>query len=284
MGAFELALPAPQTTSVIFSSPHSGRAYTTGFMEQSVLDELSIRSSEDAFVDQLFGTAPQSGAPLISAVMPRAFLDLNRSYDELDPALIDGVTSRCHNPRIASGLGVIPRVVSNGRNIYRQKLSLHDANRRINRYWHPYHDQLCAMMHQTRAAFGKAILIDCHSMPSEAIQSAQRPGRFKPDVVIGDRFGAAACTQIVAEIECIFLQAGLKVSRNSPFAGAFIAQHYGRPTQGFHVIQIEINRDLYMNERLIRPNEKFVKFKSLIEEIIKKIATLGTHDISLAAE
>ena len=130
--AYSLALPEVQTTSVVFASPHSGRHYSQAFMRQSILDDRTIRSSEDAYMDELIAAAPSFGAPLLSAIWPRAYLDLNRSPDEFDPSVIKDIRTVSHNPRISSGLGVIPRVVSNGRAIYSGKLSLTEAQERIN--------------------------------------------------------------------------------------------------------------------------------------------------------
>lgn len=281
---FSLSLPDTQTTSVVFASPHSGRYYSSAFLERSVLDEMSIRSSEDAFVDQLVEVAPSCGAPLLSAVWPRAYIDLNRSPDEFDPGLIKGVRNVSHNPRISSGLGVIPRVVSNGRAIYSGKLSLAEAELRVESCWKPYHSALEELMTSTRARFGDAILIDCHSMPHEAVDAVSQPGKPRPDVVLGDRFGASASGEIVERIEQVFLEAGLCVSRNAPFAGAYIAQHYGRPTRGMHAIQIEIDRKLYLDERTVQPNEHFTAFRDLMSGIVAEISDIGQDRLPLAAE
>ncbi|MEM9585535.1 MAG: N-formylglutamate amidohydrolase [Pseudomonadota bacterium] len=282
--AFRLSLPDVQTTSVIFASPHSGREYPRAFLRKSVLDELAIRSSEDAFMDMLVSNAPSFGAPLLLARMPRAFLDLNRAADELDPAVVEGVRQVSHNPRIASGLGVIPRVVSNGRAIYRGKLRHDEAKARVIDYWHPYHSQLSGLVRETLRNFGEAILIDCHSMPHEAVDSVTQKGLARPEVVLGDRFGASAGGQIVDRIEQIFLDAGLRVSRNAPFAGAFTTQHYGRPSQRQHAVQIEIDRALYMNELRVRPNGNFDNFRALMSRIIAELTEIGRKDLRVAAE
>lgn len=283
--AFTLTRPDRRTTSVVFASPHSGRNYTWSFLRRSCLDEQSIRSSEDAFVDELFDAAPSCGAPLIKAGAPRAYVDLNRSPDELDPALIEGVRKSGHNPRVASGLGVIPRVVANGQAIYSGKLTLAEAQRRISTYWTPYHEALQAELDQARVMFGGAILIDCHSMPHEAMDAVARTGIRRPEVVLGDRFGAAASEKIVDRIEDAFVSAGFVVTRNTPFAGAYITQHYGRPSKYVHAIQIEIDRALYMNERMIRPNGNFGAFKRKLQGVIFDIADIGRgKSLSLAAE
>jgi N-formylglutamate amidohydrolase len=249
-----------------------------------VLDERAIRSSEDAFMDMLVADAPALGAPLLAAEFPRAYVDLNRSADELDPGVVAGVRRPAQNPRISSGLGVIPRVVANGRVIYRGKLSLEEAEARINQVWQPYHNTLDALMRQAHDQFGRAVLLDFHSMPHEALDSMSRPGQRRPEVVLGDRFGASCDPLVVEEIEAAFEGAGLAVSRNAPFAGAFVTQHYGRPSHGRHAVQIEIDRSLYMNEQLIRPNGNFQNVKALIAEVLRRVIGPQAGQVPLAAE
>ena len=284
--AYQLIHPERRTTSVVFASPHSGRDYPWSFIRRISLNEHTVRSSEDAFVDQLFDTAPKFGAPFMKAGAPRAFVDLNRSADELDPALIEGAQRLGHNPRVASGLGVVPRVVANGKAIYAGKISMSEAERRIATYWRPYHEALQAQLDQAHLMFGQAILMDCHSMPHEAMDSVARSGIRRPEVVLGDRFGAAASDEaIVDRIEQAFRDAGLVVTRNTPFAGAYITQHYGRPLRNRHAIQVEIDRALYMNEQLIRPNGNFENFRTLLQGVIADIAEIGRPvEKSLAAE
>lgn len=277
--------PAVRTTSVVFASPHSGRAYPAAFLRRAVLDEHEVRSSEDAFVDELFASATDHGAPMLLAQAPRAYLDLNRAPEELDPALIEGVRRIAHNPRIASGLGVIPRVVSNGRAIYHGKLTMDEAHQRIAQVWRPYHDTMQSLLDEAHAQFGEAILIDCHSMPHEALENVGPPGASRPDVVLGDRFGAAAASSVVEQVEAAFASAGFKVARNMPFAGAYICQHYGRPSRKRHAVQIEIDRSLYMNERMIAPNGNYAAFKAALDGVIAELAEIGRPaDLRVAAE
>ena len=279
---YRLALPVARSTAVVFASPHSGRAYSRAFLGRAVLDARAIRSSEDAFVDELFAAAPLHGAPLLAAEAPRAFVDVNRAPDELDPALIEGVRRTGHNPRVSSGLGVIPRVVAGGRAIYGGRLTLAEARARIEGHWEPYHAALRALMEESRAAFGEAILIDCHSMPHEAVDGG-RAGR--PDVVLGDRFGAAAAPGLVERIEVAFRRAGLRVARNAPFAGAYVAQTYGRPAQGSHAVQVEIDRALYMDEARIERRPDFARFQALLSEVVAEICAIGRERAApLAAE
>lgn len=282
--AYSLIRPDAQTSAVVYASPHSGRHYPWSFLRKSVLDELTIRSSEDAFIDLLIEHGAACGSPVLCAAMPRAYLDLNRSADELDPALIEGVRMSSHNPRISSGLGVIPRVVSNGRAIYRGKIKLAEANHRLSTYWRPYHDTLQQLLDHTRSRFGQAVLVDWHSMPHEAVEAVTQANKMRPDVVIGDRFGASASGEIVERIETALLEAGLKVARNTPFAGAYITQHYGRPSRRQHALQIEIDRSLYMNEDLVRPNGNFGAFQTLMNGLLAEISDIGRTSLPMAAE
>ncbi|WP_102225855.1 N-formylglutamate amidohydrolase [Acidimangrovimonas sediminis] len=283
--AYDLYLPARLRSGVVISSPHSGRDYPSSFLAASMLDPHQIRSSEDAFVDLLFAEAPRLGAPLICARAPRAYVDLNRARDEFDPAVIAGIRAAGHNPRVSSGLGVIPRVVSNGRAIYRGKITPHEARARIAGFWEPYHARLRMLMDEARATFGAAVLIDAHSMPHEAIQHHSRPGRPAPEVVLGDRFGASAGPEVMAILEEAFSAEGFRVARNTPFAGAYITQAYGRPSLGQHVVQVEIDRALYMDEESIRPNGRFADIQAALTRAMAGIiAASGQDDQPLAAE
>ncbi|MDE4141417.1 MULTISPECIES: N-formylglutamate amidohydrolase [Rhodobacterales] len=282
--AFSVMSPQNLRSAIVFASPHSGADYPPQFLEQSILDPHRIRSSEDAFVDRLFAAAPEYGAPLLRAVKPRAYLDLNRSPEELDPALIEGVMRRGQNPRVASGLGVIPRVVAGGQAIYRGKLPLTEARRRIDSYWRPYHRALQGLLDQAHIGFGHAILIDCHSMPHEALETMPTRSGQMPDVVLGDRFGAAAAGEIVDRVEAAFTSVGLRVARNAPFAGAYITQAYGRPSRNQHAIQVEIDRSLYMDEATIRPNGNFAILQDALRGVIAAMTDSVQEQPPLAAE
>ncbi|MCK8463508.1 N-formylglutamate amidohydrolase [Aliiroseovarius sp. S1339] len=281
---YTLTMPKSRTTSVVFASPHSGRDYPAAFLTNSVLDEQAVRSSEDAYVDRLCAVAPDHGAPLLVANTPRAYVDLNRGPEELDPALIKGLRRVDHNPRVSSGLGVIPRVVAGGRVIYRGKMSLRDAQVRLADHWHPYHTALQTLLDRSRAMFGEAILIDCHSMPHEAVTSLCKGARRCPEVVLGDRFGASAAPEIVSRVEAAFIRAGFETARNTPFAGAYMAQHYGRPSRRQHVVQVEIDRALYLNEQMVRPNGDFQQVRARLASVIAEIAEIGRCEKAMAAE
>lgn len=282
--AYILRRPAVQRAPVIVSSPHSGREYPPDLLRASRLDPLALRSSEDAFVDRLFAGAPALGVPLLCARLPRAYVDLNRSPDELDADIIEGVTPLHGNPHVAAGLGVIPGVVAGGQRIYRGKLSRDEARARLLRFWHPWHHALGDLLAETRARFGTALLLDCHSMPHSAIESQASACDPPPDIVLGDRHGASSSETMTARVEGALRDSGLRVIRNSPFAGAHIARAYGRPSHGVHVIQIEIDRALYMNEARITPRPDFNAFGARLHAALEIIVAGFRDGTRTAAE
>ena len=239
---FGLDRPVRQTVPFVFASPHSGRRYPLSLLEHSRLDPTTLRRSEDAFVDELFANVVNLGAPLLAAHFPRAFLDVNRSVAELDAGMFHGtldVPVDAPSPRVAAGLGVIPRIVRDGAEIYRGKLDSREADARLSTLYKPYHQALAALMEETRAHFGVAVLIDCHSMPSAL---------SVPDIVLGDRYGASAGPQLTARAEAAFVREGFSVARNTPYAGGYTTALYGRVASNCHALQIEINRALYLDE------------------------------------
>ena len=280
---FKLMLPAAIESPVVVASPHSGRIYDADFMASTVLDAARIRSSEDAYVDVLLDRIPILGVPVLSAQMPRAFLDLNRAPEELDPAVIDDVPRGAMNPRVASGLGVIPRVVAQGRAIYSGKISHAEAQHRIDTFWRPYHRQLDVLMSNARDRFGQAILLDFHSMPHEAIEGTVVSGA-PAQIVLGDRFGSSANAVLVDILEETLTDLGFRVARNAPFAGAYITQAYGHPERGWHAIQIEIDRSLYLDEGSIRPNTQFDVLQNTITEAVSRFCDCTRPARNLAAE
>jgi N-formylglutamate amidohydrolase len=244
----EIIEPARLVSPLVFSSPHSGSIYPERFLAESRLDPLTLRRSEDAFVDELFLPCVGLGAPLLKARFPRAYLDVNREPFELDPQIFDGPLPDFANSRslrVAVGLGTIPRVVGDAQPIYRKTLPITEGMRRIEALYKPYHEGLKGLVDRARACFGVSVLIDCHSMPSNAADVSGL------DIVLGDRYGTSAAPHIVEILESNLRAAGYRVRRNKPFAGGFITEHFGVPGEGVHAVQIEIARALYLDERTI---------------------------------
>ena len=255
-----IALHEPQTLTqpLVFASPHSGRAYPADFLEASRLDSVQIRRSEDSFVDEIFETVPQHGAPLLCALFPRAYVDVNREPYELDPAMFADPLPSFANTRsfrVAGGLGTIARVVCDGQEIYERKLTFDEAEARLARYYRPYHEALQTLLDRAKARFGFAILIDCHSMPSVGGPMDEDRGARRTDIVLGDRFGASCAPAVTHLVDEVLTRQGYRVRRNAPYAGGFTTERYGRPRTGIHALQIEINRALYMDEAAVTRGE-----------------------------
>ncbi len=256
---FEVRRPAEYAAPFVFCSPHSGRIYPRHFIAQSRLDPLTLRRSEDCYVDELFQAAPALGAPLITARFPRAFLDVNREPYELDPSLIRDPLpeyANAHSVRVTGGLGTIARIVADGEEIYREPLSLASALARIETLYIPFHRMLASLLDETLARFGYAVLIDCHSMPSAAMTKGVAN---RPDFVIGDRFGVSCDHRMSHFLRDELTAMGYEVQMNRPYAGGYITEHYGRPDRGWHAVQIEINRGLYLNEFSLERSEGFTR-------------------------
>lgn len=285
--AFDLYEPEKPRCGLVLSSPHSGREYPAEFIAQSPLSARALRSSEDAFVDLLFQDAPGLGVPLLTARAPRAYVDLNRGADELDPALIEGVKRTGLNPRLSSGLGVIPRVVAGGRVIHPGRISRAEADERLSRHWHPWHKKLSEVMAAQRSRFGQVLLLDCHSMPHDAVSHLRSCDGEPPEIVLGDRHGAACAPQVMSKIEGAFRTAGFRTSRNIPFAGAWITQTWGRPQAGCHAIQVEIDRSLYMDEASLTPRPDFDDVRARLAMAVGTVVQIlrqGDAPRALAAE
>jgi N-formylglutamate amidohydrolase len=271
---FEILAPASQTVPLVLNSPHSGSCYPKAFLAVSRLDERSIRRSEDSFVDALFLPAVDLGAPLLRANFPRAWLDVNREPYELDPKMFDGNLppfANIRSVRVAGGLGTIARIVSESEEIYAAPLEVAEGLARIEQVYKPYHEALRGLAAATRSTFGQALLIDCHSMPS-TVRGGH--GRLRPDIVLGDRYGASCSSEISDAAGHILSRLGYSVSRNKPYAGGFITEHYGKPGMGFHTMQIEVNRRLYMDERTLQPTPGFSRLRADLGVFLAELAAL----------
>jgi N-formylglutamate amidohydrolase len=261
---FTVFQPKSRTAPFVFASPHSGRVYPPTFLKASRLDPLVLRRSEDAFVDELFATAPQQGAVLLCAQFPRAYVDVNRAEGELDPAMFEGLVAShgARTPRVAAGLGVVPRVVRDGVEIYRGLIPASEAAFRLEAFYRPYHAALADQVARTKAQFGTAIVVDCHSMP---------PVSRGYDIVVGDRHGTSAPPQLTSYIEQSLRALGFAVGRNSPYAGGHTTSLYGRPGSGLFAVQLEVNRALYLDERRMEKTSGFAVCQTRLAEFVSRL-------------
>ncbi len=274
---FVVSLPARLASPLVVASPHSGRFYPQEFIAQSNLPEAVLRQSEDCFVDHLVACAPDLGVPLIAAQFPRVYVDPNREPAELDQEMFAtrlGAPVNAVSPRVLAGLGVIPRLAANEQEIYGRKLDVAEAEQRLNLFYRPYHRALGELVAEAKRQFGLCVLLDCHSMPSagawmDGLHSRQR---IDVDYVLGDCFGASCAERMTAAAESCLAERGAKVRRNNPYSGGYVAQAYGKPAQGVHVLQLEINRALYMDEAALLPATGFTVVQAAMAELIERLS------------
>jgi N-formylglutamate deformylase len=276
---FEIIEPAEWAGPVLFNSPHSGSTYPAGFLASSRLDIAMLRRSEDSFVDDLVTGVVARGYPLMRVHFPRCFVDVNREPYELDPRMFDGRLPSFANTRsmrVAGGLGTVARVVGDAQEIYDQRIPVDDALARIESLYKPYHRALRRLFTKMHRSYGAAVLVDCHSMPSTA---GHKDERSRPEFVLGDRYGTS-CTGVVPEcIEKTLRALGYGVSRNKPYAGGFITEHYGNPAAGLHAIQLEINRALYMDERRYDRSPGFSALATDLEILAKRLGEIPLEEL-----
>jgi N-formylglutamate amidohydrolase len=271
---FDILAPSSWTAPAVFNSPHSGRRYDARFLEQSRLSLHQLRRSEDCFIDELFSGCLELGAPMLRAHVPRSFIDLNREPYELDPRLFADplpAYANAASPRVAGGLGTIPRIVAENEDIYRRKLPLAEGLARIEKVYRPYHRALSALLDRVYGETGLALLVDCHSMPSSAACHLPTGNGKSVDIVLGDRFGVSCAEEITAAAERKLQALGLNVVRNRPYAGGFITQNYGSVRGGRHAVQVEVNRALYLNENTLEKLPAFKKLQSAITEMAREL-------------
>lgn len=256
-----------RATPLVFASPHSGGFYPEDMATAEGLSVASLRSAEDAAVDRLLGAGAAAGAVLIAGRIGRAYVDLNRAPEELDPTLIDDVSAtQTPGLKTQAGYGVIPRLTGDGAPLYDRRLTREEAVGRIARVHQPYHEALGGLMRAARRRHGRAVLIDWHSMPSHAT------GPNGPDVVLGDRHGTSCATDLTRRLRALFEAMGWRVALNRPYAGGYATQLWGRPEEGFEAIQIELNRRLYWDEASGGPSVGWGRCQSGLNRVV---AALG---------
>jgi N-formylglutamate deformylase len=276
---FDILEPSEWRGPVLFNSPHSGRVYPRTFLVASRLDLHTLRRSEDSFVDDLMMDVVARGYPLMRAHFPRCYVDVNREPYELDPRMFEGRLPSFANTRsmrVAGGLGTVARVVGDAQEIYDQRLSVDDAMRRIENLYKPYHRSLRKLFSKMHRDFGAATLVDCHSMPSSTGGKDERP---RADIVIGDRYGTSCVAAVSEVVETTLRGLGYAVSRNKPYAGGFITEHYGNPAAGLHAIQIEVNRALYMDERRFERSADFERLSRDLVSLADQLAGIPLEEL-----
>ena len=283
---FDLRAPAFPRAGVVFASPHSGAHYPDAFVAGSGLGREALRRNEDALVDALFSCAPASGAPLLSARFPRSFVDVNRAGDDLppewqEPGAVPAVREGSAAYRARLGLGVVPLLISEREAIYSHPPSAAAVHARLDCLYRPYHSALKAQLDGALRRWDGALLVDCHSMPGSAVG---RRGTPRADIVLGDAHGRAAREGTTALLEELFKARGYRVARNHPYAGGFATLHYGRPDRGVEAVQVEINRDLYLDPVTLGPSRGYARLSRDIAGIVGELVAARAPGLREAAE
>lgn len=278
---FDYTPPSTKGVPLIFASPHSGQYYPDTMREQLCVPLIDLQRTEDAFMDALIAPGREQGAGVMTARYARGFVDLNRDPLELDRRMFDGAPPRqcgLPGPRVEAGLGCIPRVGARGHAIYRGRLDPSEGEARLRDVHDAYHGRLSDELKRLRAEHGVSFLIDCHSMPS------RQPGR-RPlaDIVLGDRFGSSCSAKLTARVEAKFRKMGYSVARNAPYAGGYTTLRYGRPRRGIHALQIEIRRDLYMDEMRVQRTDVFPRMAKHVGELISDLCAFAVRQARSAS-
>lgn len=242
-------VPPAVSTPVILSVPHGGRAYPPEMAMLLRLPVARLAALEDRHVDALAGPAIAAGVPTLIATMPRAWIDLNRREDDVDPAMVvppPPATGRAQSAKVRGGLGLVPRRLSGAGDIWRGALPAAALAQRIAQVHRPYHAALAALIDRTRAQFGVAILLDLHSMPP--ISGAA--WGVAPRIVLGDRFGRSASSRFVMRLAAEAQADGLTVAENNPYSGGHILERHADPARNVHAVQLEVDRSLYLQDDL----------------------------------
>ena len=269
---FRRHAPAVAAIPLVLDSPHSGERYPPDF--DHAPPRVEVRRAEDTHVARLYACAPRHGATLIEALFPRAYIDPNRSLADIDPALIAGTwpgpvaTSR----KTAQGIGLIWRVARNGEPMYARKLAVDEVQRRIDDCYLPYHAALAAELDAAHRAFGAVWHVNCHSMPAIGDANADDPGRERADFVLGDRDGTTCAAAFTLAVADALRALGYDVAINEPYKGVEIVRRHGRPVEGRHSLQVEINRRLYMNESTLAPHAGYAALEGDLDRLVAAVA------------
>ena len=299
--ASPIAVFAPDDPAlpVVLSCPHAGMTIPEDLKAVAELDDAALIGATDFGVDALIQPiAAELRVGLVRCTIARAYVDVNRSEDELDPALFDTSISampphRARSPRVLAGFGVIPTLAPGNLSIYgKAKLAPSVIEDRLELVHRPYHRALAKLTARTVEKFGFCILLDCHSMPamtaaaSFSLRRDRNPFRIKQvpgegqglstgavDAVLGDRFGATCAKPVVLSVLHRLWEDGLMVEWNRPYAGGYVIRQHGNPNAGVHALQFELSRDLYLKPDLT-PNEHYEKVRHMIQSVVQRLGAL----------
>lgn len=271
----------------LITSPHSGHYYPRDFILKSKLDSQQLRLSEDMHVDALLSDTPNAGASLLTATYPRAYVDLNREPYELDASMFSDPLPEYVNTastRVLGGLGTIAKIVSERLEIYDRPLAFAEAEARLAQIYFPFHACLKQQLETAQHYWGEAYLLDVHSMPSNAVRKYKGGKSGSVDFVLGNRHGRTCDPAYFDAVYNFLTDKGYYVEKNKPYAGGYITEHYGKPSDGFHTLQLEMNRKLYMNESTYDLLSHSDKLKNLFSDLVSILNNMTNEKRQKAAE
>lgn len=280
---FQLLNAAQPAFPVLISIPHSGRDYPPELIDNLRVSPADLMRLEDRYADRLVGPALAAGMTAIIAHRARAWIDLNRAEDDLDPEMvsprIDGYKSS-NSMKMRGGLGLIPRRLMHVGDLWKRPLAYEDIKRRLDQFHRPYHQAVEQTLLDIRDRFGTAILVDVHSMPP--LTATATPA---PRIVIGDRFGQCAPALYAEMLLARFKSLSIPAALNHPYPGDYILRRHGKALGSIHAIQIEVDRSLYLDSMQREPGPGLESTASLISELLFFLVDLlGGRAIPMAAE
>ncbi len=255
--------PPRNALPVLLSVPHSGRAYDAALIANAAQGRRALESLEDPLVDRLAWRAIAGGTAAVIQSVPRAAIDCNRGEEEVDPAAVACVSPAPVGARARHGLGLIASRTHRHGALWRRPIDRAELKRRIETVHRLYHRAIEQGLDALAIIHGEALLIDCHSMPP-------RP-RGQADIVIGDLHGASAAGWLGDQAAAIARAQGFRVARNDPYAGGAIIARHGRPAQGIHALQLEIDRAAYLGRDMRTPGPGFDRVALLIEALAQDL-------------
>ncbi len=248
---YRLERPEEQTLPVVVDVPHAGEWIPDDLRQKMEIGNQKLRRDLDLYVDRIWESVPELGATLMVSNVSRYVVDLNRAADDVSPETVEGA-ERIDEEGYYQDRGVVWRTTTAKTPVMSKPLTKKEFKARIDRFYHPYHKVLEQEIKRVRSEFGYCLLIDGHSMPSMGRKGHTDPGRKRAEIVPGDLDGSSCDRTVRWIVEEHFRDAGFSVRSNEPYKGGWITRNYGRPDKGIHAIQIEVRRDLYMNENSFR--------------------------------
>jgi len=282
--AVRTVTPTANPVPLVFDSPHSGSIYPADF--NHAIDRMTLRRSEDAHVEELFSPAVREGAVLVHALFPRCYVDPNRNSDDIDLSMIDGLWQAPVNPTFKTlqrGVGLIWKEMKALGPVYDRKLSAEEIRKRIDTCWTPYHAALRETLDRLHETHGQVVHVNCHSMASMGDRTTEDGAVPRPDFVIGDRDGSTCAPALTDCVVETLRGLGYSVAVNDPYKGFELVRRHGRPQEGRHSIQIEINRKLYMDETTLSKVEGFLKLEEDLTVLARALCGLAREPISHGA-